>query len=110
MKAIKIIPYIQKCEFETLQFADKNAIDFIVYYTSAIREIDGVIRQFSNIEDINGGLDTAPYKRLSRIFHYEKVADSTLVLDKLPIEVFPAKCLRFDAWIKNLVKLLSDQS
>ena len=53
-------------------------------------------------EDINGGADTAPSKRLMRIFPYEKTADGEMILEALDIDDIRGKCPRFNKWMEKL--------
>ena len=69
-------------------------------------QIQEIIDSYANAEDINGGVETAPSKRLSRIFNYNKVADSGLVLDELDVETMRKKCPRFDKWIEKLIGII----
>lgn len=59
-------------------------------------------RFISYPEDINGGADTAPSKRLMRIFPYEKTADGEMILEALDIDDIRGKCPRFNKWMEKL--------
>lgn len=106
---IKLIPYIQKYEFETLLFSSKDALSFVIDSPSGMNDIERILDQFPNVEDINGGSETAPSKRLAHIFPYNKVIDSMLVLDMVEMSVILDKCPRFSGWIAKLVHLVSNE-
>jgi len=106
---IKLIPYIQKYEFETLLFSSKDALSFVIDSPSGMKEIEHILNQFQNVEDINGGAETAPSKRLANIFPYNKVIDSMLVLDMMDMRVILDQCPRFSDWIAKLVHLVSNE-
>lgn len=104
---IRLIPYIQKYEFETLLFANRDALEIVIDESKGMNEIDEIIKKYPNIEDINSSPDNAPSKRLGRIFHYNKTADSSLVLDFIEMDELLNKCPRFKHWIEELVSLIN---
>lgn len=106
-KGIKLIPYIQKYEFETLLFSNRDALEAVIDDDKGMKEIDTILSKYPNIEDINSSPDNAPSKRLGRIFHYNKTADSSIVLDFIDMNEILAKCPRFSDWIKQLTTLLN---
>ena len=96
------LPYIQLHEFEALLFSSMEGFEAIVDDGKVLSQLEEIVEGYANPEDINGGAETAPSKRLSHIFHYEKVADSLLALSAIPIDTIRAKCPRFDRWVKQL--------
>lgn len=102
----RLLPYIQKYEFETLLFASMDGFYFLLDDDKQLEQIQKIIDSYENIEDINGGKETAPSKRLLHIFNYDKVADSGLVLDELDVETMREKCPRFDRWIEGLISIV----
>lgn len=94
------LPYIQKHEFETLLFANCSGFAGIVDKKQQQKILEIVQdKRFSTPEDINGGQETAPSKRLLSIFNYRKVLDSALVLKDVDIDVIRSRCPRFDLWV-----------
>lgn len=102
------VPYIQKYEFETLLFSDSEAFIPVVDDELQIRMIEETIRSYVNAEEINGGPETAPSKRLMRIFGYEKVHDSHIILENLSIEQICQHCPRFNAWINKIKDVIRE--
>lgn len=102
------IPYIQKYEFETLLFTDAEAFIPVVDDESQLRIITETIHSYEDAEEINGGPETAPSKRLMHIFGYEKVHDSHLILENLTIEQICQRCPRFNAWITRIMNLIKE--
>lgn len=101
------LPYIQKHEFETLLFANYSGFSGVVDKEQAQKIIDIVRdRKYPTPEDINGGEETAPSKRLLSIFNYNKVWDSALVLKDVDINVLRSRCPRFDLWVYKLESAL----
>lgn len=102
----RLVPYIQKYEFETLLFASMDGFYLLLDDEKQLEQIQKVIDSYENIEDINGGKETAPSKRLLHIFNYDKVVDSGLVLEELDVETMRDKCPRFDKWIESLINIV----
>lgn len=97
------LPYIQKHEFETLLFANCSGFAGIVDEKQHQKILDIVQdKRFCTPEDINGGEETAPSKRLLSIFNYRKVLDSALVLKDVDIEMLRSRCPRFDLWVVKI--------
>lgn len=96
------LPYIQRHEFETLLFSNMDGFEALVDDEKALSQLKNIEREYPNPEDINGGTETAPSKRLGQIFNYEKAADSLLALSVIPIETIRAKCPRFNRWVSQL--------
>lgn len=96
------LPYVQRHEFETLLFSNMDGFAAVVDDVKALARLENIEQAFVNPEDINGGVETAPSKRLGRIFDYEKASDSFLILSKIPIDVIRAKCPRFNRWLEQL--------
>ena len=101
------LPYIQKHEFETLLFANCSGFAGIVDEKQQQKILDIVQdKKFSTPEDINGGQETAPSKRLLSIFNYRKVLDSALVLKDVNIDTLRSRCPRFELWVSKLESAL----
>lgn len=96
------LPYIQRHEIESLMYTSMDGFDIVVDDDVSLKKLQRIIDQYPNPEDINGGAETAPSKRLLNIFPYEKTADAELILEVLEVEDIRAKCPRFDAWMEKL--------
>ena len=70
------LPYIQRHEFETLLFSSMDGFSMLLDDNKSLAQLEAIERKYANPEDINGGAQTAPSKRLERIFPYQKTADS----------------------------------
>jgi len=86
-----LIPYIQKYEFEALMFSKIDGFEIVMDDDKQLREIQDIINKFPNPEDINNSPQTAPSKRLERVFaigheRYEKVVHSELIFETLDIQ------------------------
>lgn len=102
----RLLPYIQKYEFEALLFCVPEAFERLDIDAKQLERIVSISQEHQVVEDINGGPETAPSKRLVSIFHYEKVHDSIEVLRGIPLEVLMARSPHFKKWIENLVRIV----
>ncbi len=102
----RFIPYIQKYEFETVLFSSIAGFKFLLDDDKQLSQIQKIFDKYSNPEDINGGSQTAPSKRLEAIFPYRKTTDSELILSEMTMEIIIDKCPRFATWIKKITAIL----
>jgi len=109
---IKLIPYIQKYEFETLLFSEPSFYEDYFDDVSAKIEIESIIASCGGVENINNSRETAPSKRIDKFFdkydeQYDKVFHGASIADDIGLDIILEKCTRFKDWIesmKNLVK------
>lgn len=105
----RFLPYIQRHEFETLLFSSNDG--FESFWEDCIHEqTASIINEYSDPEEINGGPQTAPSKRIIEIFKtcgekYDKVADGNLVALEIGLDTILNRCPRFKNWIFNLAQL-----
>lgn len=102
VEASCLLPYIQRHEIESLMFTNMAGFDIVVDSEQALGRLQQVIDAYPNPEDINGGAETAPSKRLMKIFPYDKVIDGEMILEALEMEDIRAKCPRFNEWMTKL--------
>jgi len=90
-------------EFEGLLFS--NTIAFESIATDKQLAILKTIREgFETPEHINNSYDTAPSKRIIKIIpSYSKVADGTILAERIGIDVISSQCPHFRKWIEKLV-------
>ena len=103
-----LIPYIQRHELEALMFANRSGFELVVDDPKVLRKIDAIIHDYPNPEDINNNPETAPSKRLQKIFNYDKTGDGKLILDMIGIDSIIEKCPRFAAWLESIVGKLKE--
>ena len=101
------IPYIQKYEFEALLFSNMDGFNYLLDDTEQLNRLQRIIDSFPTPEDINGGLATAPSKRLLSIFNYNKVADSSDMLEIIGFDTIYSRCPRFSSWFDRLEDAVS---
>lgn len=103
----KVIPYVQKHEFESLLFSDVEAFGALMGVTEQnIRKLNEARSQFSTPEDINDHQDAAPSKRIARIVpRYEKAVDGPVLAMEIGLKTIRTKCPRFCEWVTRLESL-----
>jgi hypothetical protein len=104
----RLIPYLQRHEFEVLVLAGLDALEDLLDAEedrnglSALRvEVQGVCP-----EDVDDGPDTAPSKRLrAHIPSYQKPIHGPLVVEHEGLDALREKCPRFGDWLARLESL-----
>lgn len=102
------IPYIQRHELEALMFSGREGFELVVDDERKLRQIYQILDQYVNPEDINNSPETAPSKRLQKIFGYDKVDDGELIFGMMTIESIIEKCPRFADWISKIERKLME--
>jgi hypothetical protein len=106
----KFMPYIQKYEFETLLFSKPE------YYTEYFgddklsTQMQTIIDEFKDIENINNSRETAPSKRIEKLFgiydeKYNKVFYGSAILQDIGLEKVRSEAKRFSEWMKKIENL-----
>ena len=105
----RVIPYVQKHEFEELLFSDVYAFSVMPTATDHVVEgLANVRSRFQTPEDINDDPNTAPSKRLKGVMPgYQKVVAGPLIASATGLDTIRAECPRFDAWLARLESLES---
>ncbi len=100
----KFIPYLQLHEFEALVFANyENLSTAFPGKASKLNEVKAIVNKFDSPEEINENPNTAPSKRLQKIFgNYRKIFHSQLVLQNVDIDLLKKSCPHFGAWLTKL--------
>ena len=101
----KVIPYVQKHEFEALLFADTKAFVEIRVPPERVEQLAAIRSRFEP-EDIDDNPDTAPSKRIAAIVPgYDKVVDGVVVASKVGVQTMRDACPGFHAWLTRLEAL-----
>jgi len=107
----RFLPYIQKYEFETLLFSNPK------YYTELFgneiitNKMINIINEVNGeIEKINNSPQTAPSKRLEKLFEeieevYDKVFYGEAIINDIGLDIIRQKAKRFNEWIEKITKL-----
>lgn len=85
-------------------YTGMDGFKIVVDDDKSLKELQQILNQYPNPEDIHGGAETAPSKRLRKIFPYEKTTDGEMILAALEIDAIRAKCPRLIIGWKNSKK------
>ncbi len=100
------IPYIQLHEVEALMFSNRTGLEFVIDSEDQMELVDEIIEEYDNPENINNSPQTAPSKRLSKIFNCDKVSDGEMIFEIIGMEAILEKCPRFSEWINTIIEKL----
>ena len=102
--ASRIIPYVQKHEFEALFFSDVQSFSILVGVTlKTIERLQEISDGFDTPEEIDDGPETAPSERIKALIPgYGKVADGSDLAEKTGLAAIREACPRFNLWLKRL--------
>jgi hypothetical protein len=100
----RFIPYIQIHEFEALLFAGPQKFEVAFPgAASKIGELLSVRDGFSSPEHIDDGFDTAPSKRIVRIFPgYKKTVAGPEISAQIGMAALRRECRHFDGWVRRI--------
>lgn len=100
----QFLPYIQMHEFEALLFSDADCFEKCNgIKAKMIAELKAEVSKFETPEHVNNSEQTAPSKRIKRIFKsYQKTIDGIRVAQTIGIETMISRCPHFADWIKKL--------
>ena len=103
---IRFIPYIQQYEFEGLLFSDPAGLAQGIYMHHLLDQFQSIRGGFTTPEDINDGPETAPSKRILKIYPpYQKPLHGVLAALEMGLRTIRGQCPRFNAWIAKLEAL-----
>lgn len=102
-----VLPYVQMHEFEGLLFTDTSAFEWAEdgWSDEVETALTAVARAFASPEDINDSPETAPSKRIEKIFPagaYSKPEHGPLIAEAIGIDAIREKCPAFDAWVRTM--------
>ena len=103
----KMLPYVQRHEFEALLFSDAGVFaDVPGVSGESVRLLQDIRRQFPTPEDINDHSATAPSKRIVGVIpRHRKVVNGPRLAGKIGLAVIRKECPRFGAWLTDLEAL-----
>lgn len=103
----RVLPYLQMHEFEGLLFSEPDAFEWVTdgWNENTREQLHAISSIFPNPEDINDSPETAPSKRILKIFPpgaYSKVEHGPLIAEEIGIESMRIKCPLFNGWVNKL--------
>lgn len=106
---VNLIPYIQLHEIEALMFSNSKGFELVIEDSAKLEKINQIIQQYPNPEDINNAPETAPSKRLKKIYNYDKIGDGEMIFEMVGIGDMLTKCPRFSSWIDKIISKLNSE-
>lgn len=102
-----VLPYVQMHEFEGLLFSDVEQFQFVLdgWNADSRAALMRVRQAAATPEDINDSPETAPSKRILKIFDagtYSKTEHGPIIAEEIGIERIRAQCPGFNDWIGRL--------
>jgi hypothetical protein len=106
----RFLPYIQLHEIEALLFSSIEEFEILKPDKDQIQSLEEIVKKFPNPElIINQGGNTAPSKRLEKIFDgYQKSLHGIWLADEIGIEKMRSKCPRFNKWVNEIIQRIKE--
>ena len=102
----RFVPLIMMHEFEALLFSDPLRFAQEIGRASLSGSFRAVRDQFVSPEDINDSAETAPSKRIERLFPgYEKPLSGVLAVMGIGLATIRRECPHFNNWLERLEAL-----
>ncbi|HFE46025.1 MAG TPA: DUF4276 family protein [Nannocystis exedens] len=104
----RLIPYIQRHEFEALVLASLRSLRSLLDAKDDLDGLKNLETELRNLdpEDVNEGRHTAPSKRLCRhVPGYRKVVHGPLATADTGLTTLRKRCPRFHRWVVKLENL-----
>ena len=100
---MKLVPYIQMYEFESVLFSCPLAMANGMNEPEARSWCQGVLDEFKgDPEAINNSVETAPSKRLEEHTGYRKTTHGPNIAKEMGIDKIREKCVGFNDWLTRL--------
>jgi hypothetical protein len=105
------VPLVMMHEFEALLFSDPDRFAHGIGKGELAREIQAIRREFESPEDINDSTETAPSKRIIRLFpEYEKPLFGVIAAIEIGLHSMRLQCPHFNTWLERLEALPTECS
>jgi hypothetical protein len=103
----RLIPYVQRYEFEALLFAvPQQAVDLMGGTQAQLEEMQQAVRRAGSPELVNDSVETSPSHRMKKHFSgYDKKLHGPEIMALAGLATVRKECPRFDAWMKKLEQL-----
>ena len=99
----KFLPYLSLHEFESLLFSSPSLIAKTLTYPSSETILNNIKSSFNSPEEINDNTETAPSKRLKKIFkNYQKVLHGSLISTRTGLQIIRNECKHFNDWLTKI--------
>lgn len=102
----RFVPYVQMHEFEGILFSSPVALATGICQPQLVSGLQNIRKLFVTPEDINDGAETAPSKRISKLYPaYDKPLYGSLAAMEMGLDVIRKECPLFNEWVSTLEAL-----
>jgi hypothetical protein len=102
----RFVPLVMMHEFEALLFSDPSGFARGIARSDLAPEFRAIREAFANPEDINDSAETAPSKRILRVFPgYQKSLFGVLASLEIGLPSIRRECTHFSTWLGQLEAL-----
>jgi len=103
----RLIPYVQRYEFEALLFAvpDKS-VEWLQGSSIQLSQMQEAVKSCGSPELINDSIETSPSHRMKKLFPgYNKKLHGPEIIELSGLTAIREQCPRFDYWLSQLENL-----
>ncbi len=106
-RRLRLIPYVQRYEFEALLFGvPHQAVDRMGGSAVQLEEMQQAVRRAGSPELVNDSFETSPSHRMKKHFSgYDKKLHGPEIVALAGLSAIRKECERFDAWVTRLEEL-----
>jgi hypothetical protein len=102
----RFVPLVMMHEFEALLFSDPDRFAQEIGRNNLSAKFRAIREEFEGPEDINDSAETAPSKRIERLFPgYEKPLFGVLAAMGIGLSTIRRECPHFSSWLDRLEAL-----
>lgn len=102
------IPFLALHELEAWLFSSVEVLPEVLTRTERQPELAAIRNTVANPEQIDEGIETAPSKRILRLFpSYRKTLHGPIALGRIGLDAIRNECPHFRSWIERLGELPS---
>ncbi len=106
----RFLPYLALHEFEAMLFVAPDKIVSAFPGTNKNKDLHAIKNSFASPEEINNNPDTAPSKRITKLFtEYRKTFHGPLVTNQIGLDQIRNQCPHFNQWLEKLENLSPKQ-
>lgn len=100
----RLIPYVQRYEFEALLFAvPQHAVDWLQGSAAQLAQMQDAVKRSGSPELVNDSYETSPSHRMQKLFAgYDKKLHGPEIVELAGLASIRKECRRFDAWVTQL--------
>ncbi len=108
--ARRFLPYVQLHEYEALLFSQPSALSQVTRAPDFENRLQTMRDEFRTPEEIDDDLESAPSKRIKKLFpYYNKTLHGILAAKRTTIGTMRSQCPHFDEWVTALNRLASPE-